>query len=123
MKLLRRNTTEFDYRPYKGKTEILIDGKHTGRYEVTYGEPIPYRGNIDLPNGYVAKQLFGIDTDYTNIVLMDDRNADIREEGHIIWEGHTYLIQSIRRSLNVLALAIKQLPSPETPPLGTGDDG
>ena len=114
MKLLRRNTTEFDYKPYKGKEEVLSNGRHTGRYEVTYGDPVPYRGNIDLPNGFIRQQLFGLDTDYTNIVLLDDRDADIREEGLILWEGHSYRIQAIRKSLNFLALAITQLPSPET---------
>jgi hypothetical protein len=84
---------------------------------------VPYRGTIDLPNGHISKELFGIDTDYTHVVILDRRDADIKEQGRIDWEGNTYQIQAVRKSLNFMSLAIKKLPSPETPPIPNAGDG
>ena len=106
MKLLKRNTTKFQYLPYVGKTEILKDGKHTGKFELTYAEAIEYEGNISIPSGQIDQQLFGIDTRYTHILLMDNPDADIQESGLIQWKGSVYRIKAVRPSLNVLAVAL-----------------
>ena len=108
MKLLKRNETEFTYTPYNGKVEILKDGKHTGKSAVSYGNAVTYRGNISLPYGQAVQQLFGIETKYTHVLLMDDTEADIRESGLIQWKGNEYVITAVRPSLNVLAVALKQ---------------
>ena len=110
MKLLRRNLTEVEYREYLGKEEILVDGKHTGRYKPKYGDPEIIKGNMDLPNGFVQNQFFGINPDYTNILLVAKGPANrFDETGIIEWHGNRYQIMSIRESLNVIALALQKL--------------
>ena len=108
MRLLRRNTTEFTYTAYSGKTEVMNNGKHTGKFTLTYADPVTYRGNISVPSGNDYQQLFGIETSYTHVLLMDDPETDIRESGLIQWKGKVYEIKAVRPSLNVLAVALKQ---------------
>ena len=108
MRLLKRDLTEFTYTPYEGKTEILKDGKHTGKFTVSYGEPVPYEGDISVPSGQAQQQLFGIDTRYTHVLLMDDPETDIREDGLVQWKGKTYEIKAVRPSHNVLSVALKE---------------
>lgn len=124
MKLLKRNETDFTYTAYAGKEEVLSNGRHTGKFEVSYAEPIPYRGNISVPSGQALQQLFGIETSYTHVLLMDNPDADIREDGLIQWKGYVYEIKAVRPSINVLAVALKKtraIPEPETPEHGETD--
>lgn len=52
MRLLRRNTTKFEYLPYTGlETDLNEDGEHTGDFRPELGEPKEYRGNISTPSG------------------------------------------------------------------------
>ena len=52
MKLLRRNTTEFEYLPESDETSDLDEqGRHTGEYYPVPGTPVSYRGNISTPSG------------------------------------------------------------------------
>lgn len=116
MKLLRRNTSEFQYLAYAGKQEMLDNGRHTGRFEIAYSDPVPYRGTVDLPSGNVSRELFGLDLDYTHVVVMDDPDADIHEAGRILWKGKLFEIMAVRPSLNALSIAMKILPDRgETP--------
>ena len=80
MKLLTRNVKECTYTACVGKTEVLKDGKHTGKFEVSYSEPVYYKGNISVPSGQDQQTFFGIDTVYTHVLLMDNPEADIRED-------------------------------------------
>ena len=108
MRLLRRNTSEFDYKAYRGKTEVLRDGRHTGTYEAAYDGPVQYRGSISAPSGQVSANLFGLNTPYTHVLLMDDPETDIKENGLIEWKGGVYEIKAVRPSLNVLSVALKK---------------
>lgn len=108
MKLLRRNTTTFAYRPYVGQTEKISAGRHTGDYDAEYGEPVTYRGNISPPSGMISDQLFGININYTHVLLMDNPKADIQEDGLIEWNGGVYEIKAVRPSLNVLSVALRK---------------
>lgn len=108
MKLLKRNTTVFSYRKFLGEQEVLKNGHHTGNYEPTYDDPVQYRGNISAPSGFATDQLFGINTKYTHVLLMDKPDADIEETGLIDWKGAVYEIKAVRPSLNVLAVALKK---------------
>ena len=126
MKLLRRNTTVFEYRAYAGESEVLIDGMHTGNCQPAYADAVEYRGNISAPSGFVTDQLFGVDTKYTHVLLMDDPNVDITEEGLIDWKGDTYEVRAVRPSLNVLAIALRKRTRNTAPPVeepASGGDG
>lgn len=114
MKILKRNSTVFQYYKYLGKEEILKNGKHTGKFEISYGRPKEYTGNISVPSGQSQQQLFGLDTIYTHVLVMDDPDADIREDGKIEWKGINYMVMAVRPSINVLSVALKQMRQAET---------
>lgn len=108
MRLLRRNTTTFQYRALTGEEEVLKDGMHTGNMKPTYGEPVTYRGNISAPSGFATDNLFGVNTQYTHVLLLDKPDADISEDGMIDWRGAVYEVKAVRPSINVLAVALKK---------------
>ena len=110
MKLLRRNLTEVEYRAYISKEEILTEGgKHTGRYNFKYADPVVIWANVSTPNGHAQNQFFGINPDYTHVMVTDDPDMDIKEAGLIEWRGDSYEIKAVRPSLNVLSVALKKL--------------
>ena len=112
MKLLKRNLTYFDYLPYIAE-ETDIDpetGIHTGEYRKSemYGEPVEYEGNISIPSSYATQTLFGTDLRFTHVLLMDDPDVEIDEYGKILWNGDTYDIRAVRRSLNSVSIALRK---------------
>ena len=86
----------------------LKDGRHSGNYKPVYGDPVQYRGNISTPSGYANPQFFGVDTEYTHVLVMDNPKANIRETGLIDWNGETYEIRAVRPSINVLSAALRK---------------
>jgi len=108
MRILRRNATTFEYRPLARKEEKLINGLHTGVMNPVYGDPVIYYGHISAPSGFATDNLFGVNTQYTHVLLMSDMNADIREDGIITWKEQDYDVQAVRPTLNVLAIALKK---------------
>ena len=79
MRLLRRNTTKFMYRAYAGQEEILTDGLHTGNQRPLYAPAVELRGTINWPDGFATDNLFGINTNYTHVLLLDKPNTRIEE--------------------------------------------
>lgn len=109
MRLLRRNTTEFEYLPYNGVTSDLDkNGDHTGEFYPAYGDPVPYRGNISMPSGSISRDFFGTDIRYTHVLVMDNPYTDISEHGVIRWKGDLYEIRAVRPSLNALSVALRK---------------
>ena len=109
MRLLLRNTTEFEYLPFDSiGNDLNDDGEHTGQYKPGYGDPVIYRGNISTPSGHVNQTFYGQDIRYTHTLLMDTPKADIHEDGLIRWKGDLYDIVAVRRSLNVLSAALQR---------------
>ena len=110
MRLLRRNTTEFEYLPYSGtETDLNDDGEHTGEFRPEYGDPVIYRGNISSPSGHTVHQFYGEDIRYTHTLVLDNPNADIEEHGMIRWKNNLYEITAVRPSLNVLSVALRRI--------------
>lgn len=110
MRLLKRNLTVFEYIPYTGN-ETDIDpetGLHTGEPVPEMGEPIEYEGNISTPSLLVNQTFYGEDIRYTHVLVMDDPEAEIDENGVIRWEGDLYDIRAVRPSLNVLSVALRK---------------
>lgn len=108
MRVLRRNTTVFEYRAYLGKEDVLVNGLHTGTPVPVYDAPVPYRGHISVSSGIATDNLFGVNTNYTHVLIMDNPDADIQEEGLITWKGNDYDVQAVRPSFNFLAAAIRK---------------
>ena len=109
MKGLKRNQTKFLYRPYLGESDYDPEtDTHTGEPEVQYGDSVECEGSISAPSAFANQTLFGIDTRYTHVLLMDDPKADIKATGLVEWEGSTYEVRAVRPSLNVLAVALRK---------------
>ena len=109
MHLLRRNMTDFEYLPPDDyESDLNDDGEHTGDFNLTHGEPEPYRGNISTPSGSISQHFFGTDVRYTHVLVMEDMDAGISELGLIRWKGDLYEITAVRPSLNTLAVALRK---------------
>lgn len=89
-------------------TDLNEDGEHTGEFRKEYRDPIRYRGNISVPSGFAANEIFGTDTRYTHVLVMDNPEADISEMGMIRWKGDLYEIRAVRPSINVLSVALRK---------------
>lgn len=135
MRLLRRNTTEFEYLPFTGvKPDVNEDGEHTGDFHPEYGETVTYRGNISSPSGHTIQQFYGEEIRYTHTLVMDQPDVPIEEQGVIRWNGDLYDIVAVRPSLNALSLALRKQtkstadpepepePTPEPEPEPDGDE-
>ena len=109
MKLLRRNTTEFEYLPHSGmESDLNSDGEHTGEFHPVFGEAVTYRGNISAPSGQTKQQFYGEDVRYSHTLVMDRPDVPITELGKIRWKGELYAIAAVRPSLNVLNIALRK---------------
>lgn len=109
MRLLLRNTTKFEYCAYTGlESDLNEDGLHTGVYKPVYDDPVEYRGNISAPSGRAVQAFDGLEIRYTHVLIMDKPDTDIDEYGKILWNGKTYAITAVRRTMNVLNVALME---------------
>ena len=110
MKLLKRNLKEMEYIPYEGESDIDPDtGLHTGEPVQSYGEPIPFLGNISAPSLYVNPTFYGEDIRYTHTLAMEPTDEfEVNEYGLIRYNGDTYEIRAVRPSLNYVTLALRK---------------
>ena len=110
MRLLKRNCTTATYYPYSGFiTGTNAYGQHTGENKVVYGDAVKLRRvNLSTASGYASQNLFGKDTPYTYVLLVDDLDAGIEEHGLIVCEEQVFEITAVRKSLNVVSVALKK---------------
>lgn len=109
MRCLKRNMTEFEYFPSDGvDTDLNGDGEHTGEYHRQYGTAVSYKGNISTPSGRENQTFYGEDIRYTHTIVMDKPDAEIDEYGIVRWNDDLYDIQAVRRSSNVLSIALRK---------------
>lgn len=109
MKCLERNKTEFEYLPYDGTdTDLNEHGEHTGEFHRSYGEPVPYKGNISSPSGREVQTFYGEDIRYTHTLVMDNPNVAINEYGVIRWKDDLYDVVSVKPSLNAVSIALRK---------------
>ena len=109
MRLLHRNTAEFEYLPYTGQeTDQDEYGNHTGEFHPEYGAPETYRGNISTPSGYASQSFYGEDIRYTHVLVMDKPDAPITESGIVRWKGELYDVRAVRPSINSLSVALRK---------------
>lgn len=110
MILLKRNLKEMEYIPYEGESDIdPTTGRHTGEPVPSYGEPIPFKGNISAPSQYVNPTFYGEDIRYTHTLIMEPKEGlSVDEYGLIRHNEDTYEIRAVRPSLNYLSLALRK---------------
>ena len=111
MILLKLNLKDMEYIPYEGESDVDPDtGRHTGEPVPSYGEPIPFQGNISTPSLYVNPTFYGEDIRYTHTLIMEPTEDFTPDEyGRIRYQDELYEIRAVRPSLNYLSLALKKL--------------
>ena len=123
MRGLVRNKIGFHYALYERKGEIIDEyGNTTGEYEVIYGKPIAYKGNISAEQGEIQSRQFGDSVTYDRVIVLCDKNVPI-DEFSILWidtppiineDGstntpHDYIVKKVANSLNVKSIAISKV--------------
>lgn len=122
MRGMVRNKVNFYYATYERKEEIIDEyGNKTGEYEVIYGKPVKYKGNISAEQGEIQSRQFGDSVVYDRvIVICEDIPID---EFSILWidtppvfneDGttntpHDYIVKKVANSLNVKSIAISKV--------------
>ena len=116
MRSLERNKTLVFYANYVGKADIVdANGDYTGETTSTYTNPIPLKINTSPASGDMNTQLFTPLTDYDRVLLTDDTKLDV-DENTVFWiesdpntEPYNYIVKKKAKSLNVLAIAVKEV--------------
>lgn len=115
MRNLRRNETTIYYSLYIGSSEQTDDsGLFTGGIVNTYSTPVALEASVSAARGTAEIDLFGVNTSYTNAVIVDDPDCPI-DEHSILWVGipttepHNYEVVRVARSLNHVTYAVQQV--------------
>ena len=115
MRSLNRNETTIYYALYNGKTEeVDADGLYTGVVVAAYKAPVSIRASVSAARGTSDIDLFGVNTNYTKTVIVDDMSCPIDEHSRL-WIGttpahpHNYEVVLVARSLNHITYAVKQV--------------
>lgn len=110
MRGLKRNETAISYRPYTGETDTVDEnGLLTGGKTVIYGDPAPIRGSVSGASGRVGLELFGTSLEYDYVIVSHDKDLPVKEEDLILLDDATCVIERVRRTLNVTAIAVRQV--------------
>lgn len=123
MRCLDRNKRTFYYSTYSGKSEMIDEyGNKTGEYEITYSNPIKYRGNISSAQGEIESRQFGDSESYDKVIALGKTDIPI-DEYSILWVDtlpiisdngttetpHDYIVKKVARSLNSVSVAISKV--------------
>lgn len=122
MRALKRNKTEFWYANPVSETQILDEyGNETTEVYTEYSEPQSVMANISPSRGNAELDMFGINTNYTKTIVTDNLDLPITADT-ILWidtppdDGgesgsvkHDYVVVQVAKSLNVLAIAVKEV--------------
>lgn len=113
MRLLNRNKRTFWYANYKGTEDILNDeGEYSGQQRVLYTEPVQTKGYISASSGDALVAQFGTNIEYDRTILLESTDMS---ENSILWVDieptlpHNYIVTSVAKSLNHVAVAIKRV--------------
>lgn len=125
MRCLNRNKQKFYYALYADKQPILDEfGNDTGETKLTYHTPVCLYGNISVGKGEAQTEVFGVDTQYDRIIVLDDVHSPINESA-LIFVGiepkltgneynNNYVVKAVARSLNTVSVAISEVGTNET---------
>lgn len=118
MKALARNKQTVYYALYKEKAKVYdSDGLFTGDHKPTYDTPVKTKMNISPARGLADVEMFGVNTNYTRVMVTDDMSCPIAETS-VIWIGaepnqtnsnFNYRVVRVARSLNSITYAIAEV--------------
>ncbi len=118
MRTLQRNKQDLFYAVYLGKLQkqkIDKDGNviKTGEKKDTYGEPVPFQGNIALSGGESEAAEFGLDVSDYDAKIVLEKNLYPIKEGYLVWNESTPEVDDDGHSLITSAdyRVVKKVPS------------
>lgn len=119
MRCLNKNKQTIHYKNYIGKTQIVdTNGNRTGEYTLSYSDLIEAKMNVSASRGVASEEMFGIQTNYTKVLVTSDINCSM-DEHSIVWidkptDGpHDYVVVRKAKSLNSIAYAILEVSAGE----------
>lgn len=108
MRNLQRNKKVLTYKLYLGKGEIVDKyGDPTGDYKESYTEPEEFVAYVTPNTGSTAYNFFGLDTNYSHMVITSNMECPIKEDSLVTYEGNEYVVVKRAKSLNQIVLAIR----------------
>ena len=115
MRDLSRNKKTFYYALYLGNTEVIDEfGNKTGQYVPTYSDPTEYRANISPARGTADLEQFGINSNYTKVIVTSDMECPFTETTRL-WIGiptsksYNYVVTQRAESINSISFAIREV--------------
>ena len=118
MKALARNKQTIYYALYKEKAKVYdSDGLFTGDHKATYDTPVKTAMNVSPARGAAAVEMFGVNTNYSRVLVTDDLTCPIAETS-VLWIGiapnqtasnFNYRVVRVARSLNSISYAVAEV--------------
>lgn len=118
MRALARNKQTIYYALYDGKTKVYdSNGLFTGDHKPSYSAPVKATMNVSPARGSAAVEMFGVNTNYSRIVVTDDLACPITETT-VLWIGpepnqtasnFNYRVVRIGRSINSISYAVAEV--------------
>ncbi len=118
MKALARNKQTVYYALYTGKTKVYdTDGLFTGDHKPTYATPVKTAMNVSPARGAASVEMFGVNTNYSRVLVTDDLSCPITETS-VLWIGgepnntatnFNYRVVRIGKSLNSITYAVDEV--------------
>lgn len=110
MRGLKRNEADIRHRPFLRNEDARDEnGLLTGEKVKLYGDSAPIRGSVSDASGQVSQQLFGTSQDYDYVILSHEKDLVVKEDDLILLGDVTCVVKRISPSLNVLAIAVRQV--------------
>ena len=119
MRTLKRNKQKIWYATYLGYEDQMEDGLYTGDLVPTYSDPVMLMANVNPASGRTGIEPFGVDTNYTHLMVTDELNLPI-DELSVIWFGRepevdgspvapNFRVTRVAKSLNSVTYALEEI--------------
>ncbi len=116
MRGLARNKKTIWFALYEGEGEYKDGDLFTGETVPVYSDPCPIRASVSAARGTSEIELFGVNTNYSKTVIVDDTICPINEHSRL-WidrdprngAPHNYEVVMVAKSLNHIAYAVTQV--------------
>lgn len=116
MRGLTRNKTTIWFALYEGEDEYKDGDLFTGETVPVYSTPCPIRASVSAARGTSEIELFGVNTNYSKTVIVDDTACPIDEHSRLWIDrdpltgiAHNYEVVMVAKSLNHIAYAVTQV--------------
>lgn len=110
MRSSAKNKRTFHFKLYMGMVDkVDTNGDYTGRKVPQYGDITEYRANISQVSGYVAREKYGINSDYVITITTSNMNCPIVEDS-VLWvsaetdKPYDYIVDKVSKSLNEMTI-------------------